>query len=122
MIAMGMMGLIVGLNYLANRYGSSPNEGRGYFVIASSILIILIGIAGGLTAQSRYSGAAISSVIALGMIASLGIVALATGTIYLVVLQSDSHALLLLGAGLVCLLCGITCGIFFQSRARFTSS
>jgi hypothetical protein len=57
----------------------------------------------------------------LGVIASIGIVALIVGTIYLVVLKYQGHAYFLLGAGTVCLIGGITCGMFAQSRARATS-
>ena len=41
--------------------------------------------------------------------------------IYLVVLEHQGFAYLLLGAGAVCLLSGITCGTFAQSRVRATS-
>ena len=58
--------------------------------------------------------------ILLGVIASIGIVALIVGTIYLVV-QQDQGAYPLLGAGAVCLIGGIACGIFTQSRARATA-
>lgn len=61
------------------------------------------------------------SVIMLGVIASIGPVALTVGTIYLVVLHSQGHAYLLLGAGAVCLIGGIACGIFAQCDAKATS-
>ena len=115
-IALGMMGIIVGLNYLADRYGSAPNQTRGDIVIALSIVAILAGIAVALSAQPKGGIAAFSSVIMLGVIASIGIVALIAGTIYLVVLQNQGHAYLLLGAGAVCFIGGIACGIFAQQR------
>jgi hypothetical protein len=121
MIALGMMGMIVGLNYLLDRYGSAPNQAHGNIVIALSLVAILAGITGALMAQPRGGIAALSSVIMLGVIASIGIVALTAGTIYLVVLQSQGHAYLLLGTGVVCLIGGIACGIFAQSKARITS-
>jgi len=40
-IALGMMGIIVGLNYLTNSYGPHPNQARGDIVIALSIVAIL---------------------------------------------------------------------------------
>ena len=42
---------------------------------------------------------------------------LTVGMIYLVVLHYQGHAYLLLGAGVVCLIGGIACGIFAQSKA-----
>ena len=90
-------------------------------MVALSIVAILAGIVGALSAQPKGGMAAFSSVIMLGVIASIGIVALTAGTIYLFVLQNQEHAYLLLGAGAVCLIGGITCGIFAQSRARATS-
>ncbi len=120
-IAMGMMGMIVGLNYLMSRYGPPPNQAHGNLVIALSMVAILAGIVGALIAQHKGGIAAFSSVIMLGMIASLGIVALIVGTVYLVVLQSQEHAYLLLGMGAVCLIAGITCGILAQNRVKAIS-
>ena len=121
MIALGMMGIIVGLNYLTNSYGPHPNQARGDIVIALSIVTILAGIVGALFAQPKGGMASFSSVIMLGVIASLGIGELIVGTIYLVVLEHQGHAYPLLGTGAVCLLGGIAFGIFAQSRARSTS-
>jgi len=121
MIAMGMMGIIVGLNYLMSRYGPPPNQTHGNIVIALSMVAILAGIVGALIAQPKGGIAAFSSVIMLGMIASLGIVALIVGTVYLVVLQSQEHAYLLLGMGAVCLIGGVTCGILAQNRVKAIS-
>ncbi len=120
-LAMGMMGMIVGLNYLVSRYGPPPNQSHGDIIIALSIVAILAGIVEALLAQPKGGIAAFSSVIMLGMIASLGIASLIVGTIYLVVLQSQEHAYLLLGMGVVCLIGGIASSIFAQSRAKATS-
>ncbi len=120
-IALGVMGMVVGINYLTNSYGPAPNQTRGDIVIALSIVAILAGIVEALFAQPKGGMAAFSSVIMLGVIASIGIVALIVGTIYLVVLEHQGYAYLLLGAGAVCLLSGITCGTFAQSRVRATS-
>jgi hypothetical protein len=121
MIALGMMGMIIGLNYLTNSYGPAPNQARGDIVIILSIVAILAGIVGALIVQHKGGMAAFSSVIMLGVIASIGIVTLIVGTIYLVVLEHQGHAYLLLGTGAVCFIGGITCGTFAQSRARATS-
>ncbi len=119
-IALGIMAMIVGVNYLTNIYGPSPNQTHGDIVIALSIVTILAGIVGALIVQPKGGIAAFSSVIMLGVIASMGIVVLIVGTIYLVVLRYQG-AYPLLGAGTVCLIVGIACGIFAQSRARTTS-
>ncbi len=119
-IALGMMGMIVGLNFLTNRYGPAPNYTHGVIVIASSIVAILVGIAGALMVQPKGGLAALSSVIMLGVIASSGIVALIVGTIYLIVLEHPGHAYTLLGAGALCLIGGVASGIFAQRKARTT--
>jgi hypothetical protein len=120
-IALGMVGVIVGLNYLTKIYGSYQNQTRGDIVIALSIVTILAGIVRALIAQPKGGVVAFSSVIMLGVITSLGIVALIVGTIYLIVPEYQGYAYPLLGAGVVCLIGGITCGIFAQSKARATS-
>src|SRR5437762_7236902 len=117
LIGLGMVGTIVGLNYLTNIYGPPSSQTRGYIVIALSIVAILAGVVGALIVQPKKGIATFSSVIMLGVIASIGIVALIVGTIYLVVLQYQ-EAYPLLGGGAVCLIGGIACGIFAQSRAR----
>jgi hypothetical protein len=120
-IALGVIGMIVGINYLTNSYGPAPNQTRGDIVIALSIVAILAGIVEALFAQRKGGMAAFSRVIMLGVIASIGIVALTVGTIYLVVLEQQGHAYFLLGAGAVCLLSGLICGTFAQSGMRATS-
>lgn len=120
-IAMGIMGIIVGLNYLMGKYGPGPDQGHGEIVIALSLIAILAGIAGALIVSPKSGFAAFSSVIALGLIASTGIGVLIVGTIYLLVLERGAHAYPLLGLGAVCLIGGIACGVFVQSRTRITT-
>ena len=120
-IALGMMGIVIGINYLTGRYGTAPNQTHGDIVIALSLVAMLAGFVGALISQPKGGMAALSSVIMLGVIAPLGIVAVTVGTIYLIVLQSQGRAYLLLGVGAVCLIGGIACGTFAQSRARGTS-
>ena len=120
-IAMGMMGIIVGLNYLTNKYGPAPNRRHGEIVIALSIVAILGGIGWVLIVQPKGGIAALASVILLGVIASLGVVGLIAGTVYLVVLEHQGHAYPLLVMGAVCLVGGIACSSFVQSRARVNS-
>src|SRR5437588_6733687 len=70
-IALGMVGVIVGLNYLTKIYGSYQNQTRGDIVIALSIVAILAGIVGALIADPKGGVVASSSVVMLGVIASL---------------------------------------------------
>jgi hypothetical protein len=44
-IALGMMGIVVGLNYYVDRYGPAANQTHGNTVIALSLVAILAGIA-----------------------------------------------------------------------------
>jgi len=118
-IGFGMMGMVVGLNYLLDRYGADPSQSHGYMAIAISLIAILGGIIGALTAQPR-GRTAFYSVITLGLSASAGIVALTVGTIYLIVLE-HAHAYLLLATGAACLLGGVICGILAQNNTRISS-
>jgi hypothetical protein len=120
-IAMGMMGIVFGLNYLTGKYGPGPNHGHGEIVMALSFIAILAGIGGVLFMQPKGGFDAFSRVIALGLIAPAGIGALIAGTIYLLVLERGVHAYPLLGLGAVCLFAGIAWDIYAQSRTRITS-
>jgi len=118
-VALVIMGILVGLNYLTGRYGDeAPNATYAAIVITGSIIVILGGIAGALTVRPRNSLAALSSVILLGVIASSGVVALIAGTVYLVVLEHSGHAYTMLGAGVICLIGGIASGTLVQRKAR----
>ena len=116
-IALGIIGIIVGLNYLTNTYGPPASPLRGGLVVALGITIMLVGIVAALTVQPKGGIAAFSCVIMLGVIASLGVGALLAGTVYLVVLQYHGHAYLMLGLGAVCLLAGIIWSIFAQGKS-----
>jgi hypothetical protein len=116
-IALGIIGIIVGLNYLTNTYGPPSSPLRGGLVVAVGIVIMLAGIVAALIVQPKGGIAAFTSVIMLGVIASLGVGALLAGTVYLVVLQYHGHAYLMLGLGAVCLLAGIAWGIFTQNKS-----
>src|SRR5438270_1418682 len=120
-IALGMMGIVIGINYLTGRYDTTPNQTHGDIVIALSLVAMLAGFVGAMIARPKGGMAALSSVIMLGVIAPLGIVAVTVGTIYLIVLQSQGRAYLLLGVGAVCLISGIACGSFAESRTRITT-
>jgi len=117
LIAMGIVSMVVGLNYLMGSYGTEPNLARGYLVITLSVIAILAGIIVGLVVQSKTGFAGFSSVIMLGVIGSIGIAALIVGTIFLAVLDYPAYAYFLLAIGTVCLVGGIVCGVFAQRRA-----
>lgn len=119
-IGLGMMGMVIGFNYLLDRYGPEPSLSDGYIAITVSLVAILGGIIGALTAPPKGGLTAFYSVISLGLIASAGMVALIVGAVYLIVLQHE-HAYFLLGIGVVCLLGGIICGIFAQNSTRIGS-
>ena len=70
-IGLGIMGMMVGFNYLAVLYSRVLHRKRGEIVIALSIVAILAGIVGALSAQPKGGMAAFSSVIMLGVIAIL---------------------------------------------------
>jgi len=114
-IAMGMIGVLVGVIYLSHHFASYQE--RGHIVIALSIIAIVGGITGALLAQPGARAAAFSSVLALGIVASAGIVGLILGTIYQVAFEYQGHAYPLLGAGALCLIGGIACSIFAQGKA-----
>ncbi len=121
-IALGILGVIVGLNYLTGRYGDeAPNATHAVIVIAPSIIAILLGIVGALTVQHKGGLATVASVILLGMVASSGIVALIAGAVYLLVLEHPGHAYTMLGAGAICLIGGIASGTLVQRKARITA-
>lgn len=115
-IAFGMMSLVVGLNYLLDRYGPPPNKTNAAIVITFGLVAILIGIISSLIARPTSVLATLSSLIMLGVIASLGVVIVTVGAVYLVVRQSQEHALLLFAAGAICLIIGIASSVFAQSR------
>lgn len=119
-IALGIMGTLVGLNYLTGSYGPAPNYAHAAIVIAGSVVAILGGIAGALIIQPGGGFTALSSVILLGVIASTGMVALIAGAVYLLVLEYPGHAYAMLGVGAICLTGGIACGTLVQRKARTT--
>lgn len=116
-IASGIMGFTIGLNYLADRYGPPANRMHAALVLALSLIVILAGIAGTLSGHSREKAIILSRVFTLGIIASLGLVAMTVGMVYLVVLHSQGHASLLLAAGAICFTGGLACDKFARKKA-----
>lgn len=117
-IALGIIGVLVGINYLTYLH-SSTYQDRGQLVIALSIVVIAGGVIGALLSQPR-GFAAISSIIMLGVIASIGVAALIVGAVFLLLLNYPSYAYPLLVAGALCLVAGLACGIFAQSKLKAT--
>ncbi len=121
LIAIGMVGIAVGFNYLVDVYGDSPNQLYGAIVLILSGIAIVAGIVGALFASPKGGIATLSSIITLGVIASSGVVGLIVGAVYLIVLERRGHAYPLLGVGALCLVGGIACGIIAQRRAKVAS-
>ncbi len=117
LIAMGMVGMVVGFNYMISEYGPEPNLAHGYLVISLSTIAILIGVIGELIAQSKNGFAGIWSVLVLGVIGSIGIAMFIVGMLYLAVLERHMHAYVLLVLGSVCLVGGIVGAIVAQRKA-----
>ena len=114
-IALGMMGLPIGINYLVDRYGPPPSPSHAAIVLSGSVVAILIGIFGAWTVQPRKGIATLSSMLTLGIIGSVGIVAVTVGAIYTYVLESPRHGDMLFGVGMVCVMIGIVGGVLSQN-------
>lgn len=115
-IALGMVALLVGLNYLT--YHFSNYQIRGYIVLAAGMLCLIGGIGGAIALQPQAKKVACYSVLLLGVVASLGIVGLIVGLDQLMVFESSKYAVMLLGTGGVCLLGGIASAIIMQRRVN----
>jgi hypothetical protein len=120
-IALGIMGMLVGFNYLTGSYGPAPNHHRAALVIGLSMVAILIGFAGALMIRPRSGLTALSSAILLGVVASSGVSALIVGAFYLVAFEYSGHAYAILGAGAICLVGGIASVTLIQRKARAVS-
>ena len=120
LIALGMMGIAVGINYLFGRYGPPPSLSHAALVLGGSIVAILVGIVGAWIVQPQRDMAALSRVLMLGIIASVGIVAVTVGAIYTYVLDSPKHGYMLVGVGVICVVIGIVGGVLSQSKTLNT--
>ncbi len=117
LIAMGIVGLVVGLNYLTGEYGPQPNQAHGYLVITLSMSVLLVGLVVELVVFPKIGFAAYSSVFMVGVIGSIGLAALIVGTVCLAVLDYPGKGHFLLAVGSACLSGGIVWMIFAQGRA-----
>ena len=117
LIAIGIVGMVVGLNYLIGEYGPKPNLAHGYLVITLSISAILVGLIVELVMLPKTGFAGFSNVIMVGVIGSIGLAALIVGTVFLAVLDYPGNGYILLALGAVCLMGGIVWVIFVQRRA-----
>lgn len=115
MIALGMMGIPVGINYLVDRYGPPPSLSHAVLVLSGSVVAMLIGIFGVWMVQRRRGITTLWSVLMLGIIASLGIVAMTVGVIYMYALESPRHGDMLVGVGVVCVVIGIVGRVLAQN-------
>lgn len=118
MIAFGMMGAVIGLNYLYARYGPAPNVGHAILVLSISVVALLVGILGAWMVRTKGSLVTLLSVLTLGIIASMGIVAMNVGIIYNFELDSPKHGSILLSVGIVCLIAGVVGGRISQGRMK----
>lgn len=107
LIAMGIVGMVVGLNYLIGEYGPGPAPDHGYLVIAVSVLAILVGLIRELVVLRKSGSAARTSVCIAGVVGSIGLAVGIVGTILLAVLDAPGYGLFLLASGVVCLIGGI---------------
>ncbi|HEV2583253.1 MAG TPA: hypothetical protein VGT44_20500 [Ktedonobacteraceae bacterium] len=118
LIALGIVGVAVGVNYLVDVYGYFTSRHYGEIVLILSAIALVAGIAAALFANPRGGIATLSSIVTLGVIASSGVVGLILGAIYLVIYERQAHAYSLMAAGALCLVGGIACGIIAQRKAK----
>ena len=121
LIALGTMGIVVGLNYLVDRYGSSPNFAHAVLVLSISAATIIVGIFGAWTVQSKAGIITFLRVLLSGIVASIGIVAVTVSIIYKYALNSSTHAYMLFGVGVICLVIGIVGEVFSRNRAMMSA-
>jgi len=115
MIALGMMGIPVGINYIVDRYGPTPSPTHATLVLSASVAAILIGTFGAWIVKPRRGMATLSSVLTLGILASAGIVGVTVGVIYKYVLESPMHGDMLFGVSVICLVIGIVGGVLSRN-------
>lgn len=114
-IAVGMLAFLIGSNYLTYPWSHIYRE-RAYIVLGIGTLCLLGGIGGAFALQPKAKKVTCYSILALGIVASLGIIGLIVGVDQLILLESPKYAPVLLGSGSACLLGGIVSTIMLQRR------
>lgn len=115
--AMGIVGLVIGLNYLTGEYGPEPNLVRGYLVLTLGMSAVLLGLALEMLMLPGIGFVGFSSVFIVGVIGSIGLAALIVGTVCLALLDYPARGYFLLATGSVCLVGGIAWMICVQRKA-----
>jgi hypothetical protein len=115
-IALGMFAFPIAGKYLTYPFASYHQ--RAYIIMGIGVLFLLGGIGGAFTLHPKAIMVTCYSVLALGVVTSLGIISLIIGIDQLVVFEASIKAFVLLGVGGICLLCGIPAAIIVQRRNR----
>ncbi len=115
MIAISIIGMTVGINYLTYRF--IQYQERGYAVILIGALFLIAGVAGVIVAQPRAKLAAFYSALELGIIASIGIAILLIGSHLLTVQQYHKDGYVVIAIGIACFIGGIIGATLTQNRS-----
>ncbi len=115
-IALGMVAFPVAGKYLTYPWASYHQ--RAYLIMGLGVLCLLGGIGGAITLHPKAIMITCYSILALGVVTSLGIISLIIGIDQLLVFEASKKASVLLGAGSICLLGGIIGSIILQQRNR----
>ena len=116
LISMGMVGMVVGLNYVTGEYGPGPAPAHGYLVIVLSVLAVLAGLIGELVVLRKAGGTARTSVFVAGVATSIGPAVCLVGTMLLAAHEYPAYGYFLLATGAACLIGGIAGMVFDQGR------
>jgi hypothetical protein len=106
LIAMAMVGVVIGLNYLTGEYGPGPNLTYGYLAITVSVLALLVGLIGEMVVLRKAGSAARTSVFVAGVATSIGLAVCLVGTMLLAAHDAPAYGYFLLATGAVCLIGG----------------
>ncbi|MEO9058809.1 MAG: hypothetical protein ACR2H5_12445 [Ktedonobacteraceae bacterium] len=114
-IALGMVAFPVAGKYLTYPWASYHE--RAYLIMGIGVLCLLGGIAAAITLHPKAIKITCYSILALGIVTSLGVISLIIGIDQLLVFEATKKASVLLGAGGICLLSGIAAAIIVQRRS-----
>lgn len=113
-IALGMVAFPVAGKYLSYPWASYHQ--RAYLIIGLGVLCLLGGSAAAITLHPKAIKITCYSILALGIVTSLGVISLIIGIDLLLVFEASKKASLLLAVGSICLLVGIAAAIILQRR------